>query len=166
VDQPVGLIGQRFTHLLVVGQTMIAARRRGEVLRWVCRCDCGAPYLAQTCQLTGPHPRRSCGCDLSRDRSSVRKYVEPDDLDIVPFGNATVTLACGHVLTFYDTAPPWVGEPVWCTGGCRDYAKVTNVDLKRQPENTLKLRSDQLRQEAADAKERMDALRASLSQPA
>jgi hypothetical protein len=158
------LIGQRFTHLLVVSKAIVEGPRRGEVLRWLCRCDCGAPYLAQTCQLTGPHPRRSCGCQQWTDRSS-RKYVAPEDLDLVPFGDAKVTLACGHVIEFNDTAPPWVGEPAWCTG-CGDYAKVTNVDLKRPLEDMMKLRSDQLRQEAADAKERMDALRASLSQPA
>lgn len=51
------LRGNRYGRLMVTG----FGGRRGRVLTWVCRCDCGRSVTVRAANLTKGHTR-SCGC--------------------------------------------------------------------------------------------------------
>ena len=57
------LRGNRYGRLMVTG----FGGRRGRVLTWVCRCDCGRSVTVRAANLTKGHTR-SCGC-LAREHS-------------------------------------------------------------------------------------------------
>lgn len=63
------LSGSRFSRYLVLGPR----ERRGRVIYWLCRCDCGVEKFVKGSHLTGGLTH-SCGClhsDRARDRSHV-----------------------------------------------------------------------------------------------
>lgn len=55
--------GERYGRLTVIG----FGGRRGRVLTWVCRCDCGRSVTVRAANLVKGHTR-SCGC-LAREHS-------------------------------------------------------------------------------------------------
>jgi hypothetical protein len=66
------LVGKRFDRLVVLRLSDSSGNRGGR--RWVCQCDCGNEFVAQTGELNA-HRRRSCGCALPinhRDLTGLR----------------------------------------------------------------------------------------------
>jgi len=55
--KPIGMVGQRFGRLKVVGRSYLKARHAV----WFCRCDCGEYRHVERTDLTGQRTI-SCGC--------------------------------------------------------------------------------------------------------
>lgn len=58
---PLDLTGRRFGQLVVLGK----GPKRGQKVRWACRCDCGNVTLSQTSDLTSGKSYRCLPCGLA-----------------------------------------------------------------------------------------------------
>lgn len=80
----IDLTGQKFGRLTVIKRADVKLKR-GEAVRWVCKCDCGNTKIISRNSLCSHHTK-SCGC-LNKEKRVSNKLI---DISGQKFGRLTV----------------------------------------------------------------------------